>query len=53
MGIEDKKLLAREFGKELGKASVTGYCIKFKGLKEINVDVLETAIRFGFEKKNG
>lgn len=52
IGIEDKKYLAETFGKELGKASVTGYCIKFKGLKDINVDVLEAAIRFGFENRN-
>jgi hypothetical protein len=52
MGIEDKKYLAETFGKDLGKASVTGYCIRFKTLKDINIDVLEAAIRFGFENKN-
>ena len=52
MGIEDKKYLAEIFGKDLGKASVTGYCIRFKALKDINVDVLKTAIRFGFENTN-
>ncbi|HSE34472.1 MAG TPA: DUF1801 domain-containing protein [Pyrinomonadaceae bacterium] len=51
MGIEDKKYLAETFGKELGKASVTGYCIRFKTLKDINTDVLAAAIRFGFENK--
>jgi len=49
MGIEDKKYLAQTYGKDLGKASVTGYCIRFKTLKDINIDVLEAAIRFGFE----
>ena len=49
MGIEDKKYLAQTYGKELGRASVTGYCIKFKTLKDINVEVLEAAIRFGFK----
>jgi hypothetical protein len=52
LGIEDKKYLAEAYGKDLGKASVTGYCIKFKTLKDINVDVLEKAILFGFENKN-
>ena len=52
MGIEDKKYLAQTFGKELGKANVTGYCIKFKTLKDINTDVLAAAIRFGFENQN-
>ena len=27
LGIEDKKYLATTYGKKLGKASVTGYCI--------------------------
>ena len=52
MGIEDKKFLAETFGKELGKASVTGYCIKFKTLKDINVEILDAVIRFGFENRN-
>jgi hypothetical protein len=47
LGIEDKKYLAETYGEKLGKASVTGYCIKFKALKNINIDVLETAIRDG------
>src|SRR5579859_5919870 len=47
LGIEDKKYLAETYGKRLGKASVTGYCIKFKALKNINIDVLEAAIRDG------
>jgi len=51
LGIEDKKFLAETFGKEIGKASVTGYCIRLKKLEDINLDVLEAAIRFGFENK--
>lgn len=47
IGIEDKKYLPQTYGENIGKASVTGYCIKFKALKNINVDVLETAIRDG------
>lgn len=49
MGIDDKKYLPEKYGKTIGKASVTGYCIKFKTLKDINIDILEAAIRFGFE----
>ena len=52
MGIDDKTYLAKTYGKNLGKASVTGYCIKFKSLKDINIDVLEAAIRDGFEAKS-
>ena len=49
MGLEDKTYLARTFGRDLGKASVTGYCIKFKTLTDIQVDVLKAAIRYGIE----
>jgi hypothetical protein len=47
LGIKDKTYLTQTYGKKLGKASVTGYCIKFKNLKDINVDILEAAIRYG------
>ena len=47
LGIKDKKYLAQTYGEKLGKASVTGYCIKFKALKNINIDILEAAIRDG------
>ncbi len=49
LGINDKTYLARTYGKPLGKASVSGYCIKFKTLKDINTDLLEEAIRYGVE----
>jgi len=49
IGLTDKKFLVNAYGKKLGKASVSGYCIKFKALKDINVDVLEEAIRYGVE----
>jgi hypothetical protein len=51
LGIEDKKYLAQTYGEKIGKANVTGYCIKFKALKDIDVDVLMSAIRYGFEAK--
>ncbi|WP_338870839.1 DUF1801 domain-containing protein [Spirosoma sp. SC4-14] len=47
MGIADKNYLPQTYGKEIGKASVSGYCIKFKTLNDINVGVLEAAIRDG------
>ncbi|MBK7939910.1 MAG: DUF1801 domain-containing protein [Lewinellaceae bacterium] len=52
MGIEDKKYLPETYGKTIGKASVTGYCIKFKTLKDINIDTLEAAIQDGVEQTN-
>lgn len=50
LGIEDKNYLAGTYGKKIGKASVSGYCIKFKKLKDINIDILEEAIRFRVEE---
>lgn len=47
LGIKDKTYLNRSFAPQLGKASVTGYCIKFKALKDINMEVLEAAILYG------
>jgi len=52
MGIKDKTYLVKTYGKKLGKASVTGYCIKFKSIKDINIDILQTAIRDGVEITN-
>lgn len=50
LGIADKTFLAETYGKKLGKASVTGYCIKFKTLKDIHLDILESAIKYGLER---
>ena len=47
MGLNDKKHLAQTFGQKLGKASVTGYCIKFKTLADIKIDTLKAAIKYG------
>jgi len=49
LGIKDKTYLAQTYGKKLGKASVSGYCVRFKTLKDINMDILEAAIRSGIE----
>lgn len=52
MGLKDKTYLAKTYVKKLGKASVTGYCIKFKSLKDINTDILADAIRYGVGATN-
>jgi hypothetical protein len=52
LGLKDKKYLAKTYGKKLGKAKVTGYCIRFKALKDINIDTLEAAIRYGLAAQN-
>lgn len=43
--VKDKTYLAETYGKKIGKASMSGYAIKFKTLKDINLDVLGEAIR--------
>lgn len=53
LGIADKKFLPTNYGKSLGKATVTGYCIRFKSTNDINVDVLAEAIRYGAELPDG
>jgi hypothetical protein len=52
LGIKDKKYLAQTYGKELGKASITGYCIKFKTLNDINIKILRAAIQYGIKQTN-
>ena len=52
LGIEDKKYLAETYGKDLGSGKVTGYCIRFKSIRDINTDVLKAAAAFGFENSN-
>lgn len=49
MGIQDKKYLYEKFGKTIGKASVTSYCIKFKTLEDIHMDQLEAALQDGIK----
>lgn len=47
LGLDDKAYLKRTYGDSIGKASVTGYCIKFKGLSLVNAEALHAAIRDG------
>ncbi len=50
MGIEDKTHLAKAYGRDLGKATVTGYCIRFKALADIRLPTLEAAVRDGIRQ---
>jgi len=52
LGIKDRTFLAQTFGEKIGKASVSGYCIKFKSLKDINTEILKAAILYGVEATN-
>jgi hypothetical protein len=51
IGLADKRVLAQTWGKRLGKASVTGYCIRFRTLGDIDMAVLEEIIRFGLDNR--
>ncbi len=50
MGIGDKKYLQEKYAHTIGKASITGYCIKFKALKDIDLDILKGAVQYGMEQ---
>ena len=50
MGLKDKKYLLQNFGTTIGKANVTSYCIKFKTLNDVEIDILEEAMRYGVEQ---
>jgi len=47
LGLKDKAYLSQTFGKELGKAKLSGYCIRFNKLADINIPILESAILYG------
>lgn len=44
MGLDDKRYLSETYGNRLGKAKITGYCIKFKSTKEVGIDTLDEII---------
>jgi len=41
MGVDDKRYLSQTYGGRLGKATITGYCIRFRTLKDVDAGVLE------------
>lgn len=53
LGLDDRQYLAETYGAQLGKATVTGYCIRFRTLGGIDVGVLEAAIRDGVARTSG
>ncbi len=52
MGLADKKHLENAMGSSIGKATVSGYCIKFKSVKDINLDVLYSEIKYRMSLPN-
>ena len=47
LGLDDKTYLGRTYGASIGKAKVTGYCIRFRHLADIDIGVLLAAVRHG------
>ena len=47
LGLADNKHIKKTYDKKIGKASVTTYCIKFKSINDINLELLKEAILFG------
>lgn len=44
MGLADKNYLKDSYGAKIGKAKVTGYCIKFKRLQDVSLEILQEII---------
>ncbi len=47
VGLDDKTYLPRTYASTIGKARVTGYCIKFRHLADVDTETLYSAIRHG------
>lgn len=50
IGLDDKQYLSKNYGDRLGKAKITGYCIKFKSLKDVNTETLEEIIAHAMQR---
>jgi hypothetical protein len=53
MGLDDKRFLSETYGQSLGKAKITGYCIKFKTVKDVDIDVLDQVIANAMARDRG
>ena len=49
MGLQDKMYLHTTYAGRIGKAKITGYCIKFKALEDIDLRTLLEAIQHGLD----
>lgn len=44
MGLKDRRYLIETYGARLGRAKVTGYCIRFRCVGDVDIGVLEEVI---------
>lgn len=51
MGLTDKRYLSETYGSRLGKAKITGYCVKFRSMKDVNIDTLEEIIANAMDER--
>lgn len=51
MGLKDKTYLSQTYGPRLGKAKVTGYCIKFRSVKDVDLAVFEELVADALEPR--
>ena len=51
IALKDKKILKETFSPSIGKATITGYCVKYKHLSDLNPETLTKLIQFGFSEK--
>lgn len=47
IGLEDHDYLKKHFADKMGKASVSAYCIRFKSLKDLDLNVLKEVLTYG------
>lgn len=50
MGIADRTYLRKTYGADIGRAELTGYCIKFKALAHIDLNTLQRVIQDGLQR---
>jgi hypothetical protein len=44
MGLDDKAYLPQTYGRRLGKAKITGYCIRFRSIQDVDIGVLNEIV---------
>lgn len=53
MGLRDKAYLSDTYGARLGKAKVTGYCIKFRSANDVDLGVLDEVVADALGRQAG
>jgi hypothetical protein len=51
MGLEDRTYLPQTYGKTIGNATVTGYCVRFRSLAGLDRGALDALLCFGLGER--